>query len=187
MSGRLRIWQGPQPHTRSVLRLFAKPMGFLLGRDLIFGSGQDIQPGQYQTPNGVVTELKPHAAGTYVLVSLYDVYNKGDEIEFEATLPIKDGFLNPWEWVAVKITDAVMGPAHMKVLFPIGSQLQEPVTLEVDLAGRQRSADITDHADIIEDKNGQSRHFIAFTVKSPRAGATYTIRWTRTGVSRDQD
>lgn len=154
--------------------------GAFAWRDLIFGGADNIQPNEYETPNGKVCEIRRGVDGHYALISLDNIYNKSDQIVFEARRPVRRVFCDSRGWVAVRSSDRMRGQARLKVVFPVGVQLEGDVTLEESFLGAKRTSKITDHVSTVIEGE-KARNIIDYTERSPKSGATYTLRWKWNG------
>ncbi len=121
------------------------------------------------TPGVSVDQYRP-GQKTYILISLREIKNRGDEDEFNIEWEARDGFIRSTELWAAEVSHRTRR-LKIQVIFPqsrppVRTALVETTTQKVTALGQDALRQLAD-----------GRYILAWATDRPRLYETYALRW----------
>jgi hypothetical protein len=137
-------------------------------QDQAWGDGKILV--NYHCSPGVAVDKYRIGYKTHVLISLHEVKNKGDELDFTAEWGIQNGFLRPDGFWATEISHLTRH-VRVEVIFP---RLRPPHRAVIFEKNRQKTHLVMGSA---IDKLPDGRFRIMWEKNRPRLYEQYILRW----------
>ena len=154
-------------HTKRVKARFIQNNVIAI-HDYIWGDGEIMI--DYKCNVGIIADNYSYGTRKNVLISLRDIKQRGEELDLELSRKVKDGFLQPSEWIQVAV---LYKTKHMtmRVIFP-QSRPCKRVNLINNSGTLKREVS---RNEIIGLPDG--RQMIQLHFNNPKMNETYTLQW----------
>lgn len=137
-------------------------------QDYAWGDGKVLL--DYKTSRGREVDRYRSGYKTYILLSLREVRNRGDEDEFQVQWKIKDGSLKPDGYWSTFVSHR-MKHVQVNVIFPIS---RPPTRLFLEESNRKKTQILgNEHRKRLPD----GRWWVTWETEKPKLYEMYVLRW----------